>query len=206
MLNSIALTKLIGNPAGAPGTVLGSYYNGSSYVTKWLAGTELADVINAQVPNFGLSLALLSKVGAAAGQVLAFNGATWVPTSLAIPVPFSKAKYVSPNTLNTYVGGAFTQAHGLSAVPSDIEVRLVCVTDDSAATGYVVGDEINIAQAYGASGSNDKPQIGYYANAVSIGVTVKNYAAFLVQNKTTGADSTLTQANWKIKLYVGNIV
>lgn len=94
--------------------------------------------------------------------------------------------YVSPNQAIT--GGALTTvAHGLGAAPAIVEVRLVC---GSAEDGWVILDETNISAA--------ESILGVYADATNVYVRCNTGIAALATmfNKTTGALSTFTPANW----------
>lgn len=87
-----------------------------------------------------------------------------------------------------------TYAHGLGDRPKFIQIFLECVTADA---GYSVGDIIYPCQNSSTS-SNDRFN-AIYADATNAYVRLSNSAqCFVYGNKTTGAITALTNANWKI--------
>lgn len=89
-------------------------------------------------------------------------------------------------------GGGGTIAHGLGAAPKLIQVLLICKTAEQ---GYSIGDTVVWgafwqAQDRGLSVGGDATNIAY------------RYAAqntpFSYLNKSTGASSALTNANWRV--------
>lgn len=95
------------------------------------------------------------------------------------------------------LGGLITVAHGLPAKPDAIHVYLRCATAD---LNWSVGDEAQMPNgADGGSGAGNTVQ-GVYADATNIYMRVSSSAPIL-GNKTTGAYSSITPANWRIKFY-----
>lgn len=88
--------------------------------------------------------------------------------------------------------GTGTLTHGLGSMPKLVQLRLVCKTAEA---GYSIGDEIlwgtaNIGNDRGVSISMSATEIAYrYVNVAS---------PFSYPNKTTGALTTLTNANWRL--------
>ena len=94
-------------------------------------------------------------------------------------------------------GGSVTFSHGLGVDPLTWDVGIICTTDDSAATGYIVGDYISAKSL--AYPTNNGVQTTSFSNASVIGmVRVNAVFALTVYHKTTGAISSITEANWRV--------
>lgn len=87
--------------------------------------------------------------------------------------------------------GALTLAHGLGVAPTLVQLQLKCIT---AELNYSVGDLVEIGS--GVVNGTDR-SISVVADATNINI---RFGASLpsVPNKTTGAGSTITAANWKL--------
>lgn len=92
-----------------------------------------------------------------------------------------------PQTITA--AGLITVAHGLGAVPTMIDVRVQCLLGEDA---WVITDETNLAY--------QEAIFGIYADATNINIRVNSGIAALAVmfNKTTGALSTFTLANWQL--------
>lgn len=94
-------------------------------------------------------------------------------------------------------GNSVTFSHGLGADPLTWDIGIICITDDSAANGYIVGDYISAKSLTYAS--NNGVQTTSFSNSTVIGVVrVINSFALTVYHKTTGAIVSITEANWKV--------
>jgi hypothetical protein len=94
-------------------------------------------------------------------------------------------------------GGSVTFSHGLGVDPLTWDVGIICTTDDSAATGYIVGDYISAKSL--TYPTNNGVQTTSFSNASVIGmVRVNAVFALTVYHKTTGAISSITEASWKV--------
>ena len=94
-------------------------------------------------------------------------------------------------------GGSVTFSHGLGVDPLTWDIGIVCTTNDSAANGYIVGDYISAKSL--AYPTNNGVQTTSFSNASVIGmVRVNAVFALTVYHKTTGAISSITEANWRV--------
>lgn len=104
---------------------------------------------------------------------------------------FAALPYVSSQQTITS-GGLLTLAHGLGVVPSAFACRLKCVTAEH---NWTVGDEM-LAEL---SPSGSTAINSLWADATNVYVRYSNAAScFNGGNKTTGAATTLTNANWRL--------
>ena len=85
-------------------------------------------------------------------------------------------------------GGALTLAHGLGAAPRSLQVMIVCQT---AELGYSVGDIVTLSSNYPAM----------WPDATNFNVRYINTNPPAVANKTTGAITAITAANWKARFF-----
>ena len=94
-------------------------------------------------------------------------------------------------------GGSVTFSHGLGVDPLTWDIGIVCTTNDSAANGYIVGDYISAKSL--AYPTNNGVQTTSFSNASVIGmVRVNAVFALTVYHKTSGAISSITEANWRV--------
>jgi hypothetical protein len=118
----------------------------------------------------------------------------------ATPATVWESGYMTP--VASYVaipaaGNSVTFSHGLGADPLTWDIGIICITDDSAVNGYIVGDYISAKSLTYAS--NNGVQTTSFSNASVIGVVrVINSFALTVYHKTTGAIVSITEANWKV--------
>lgn len=106
-------------------------------------------------------------------------------------LPFTKEAVSGPQDYVT--AGLITFAHGLGVKPKTIETRLVCVSGN---LGWVVGDEVYIHNTI-SDGGGVNSAFGIYADATNIYIRIGSAVAQLC-NKTTGANTALAAASWKI--------
>jgi hypothetical protein len=95
-------------------------------------------------------------------------------------------------------GASVTFTHGLGVDPLTWDVGIICTTDDSAATGYIVGDYVPVGSILRNALSESDVRITSYSNSSIIGMVRSSAAAVAVNNKTTGAVSSITEANWRV--------
>jgi hypothetical protein len=118
----------------------------------------------------------------------------------ATPATVWESGYMTP--VASYVaipaaGNSVTFPHGLGADPLTWDIGIICITDDSAVNGYIVGDYISAKSLTYAS--NNGVQTTSFSNASVIGVVrVNSVFALTVYHKTTGAIVSITEANWKV--------
>jgi len=92
--------------------------------------------------------------------------------------------------------GSLTIAHSLGALPSLIQARLICKTTEH---NYSVDDELMIP--FGADSTSSTDNYGVSVAADSTNISIRYGSAsqvFRILNKTTGANSNITIANWKL--------
>lgn len=88
------------------------------------------------------------------------------------------------------------QKEGVAVKPKFAYCWIECTSDDSGATGYVVGDRIPVMAAYSGGGTawcttwSSSTQVGF---VFSSGATGPN-----VSHKTTGASVAITAGKWKL--------
>ena len=103
--------------------------------------------------------------------------------------PFA-ASYASAQTSYTNAG-TFTLTHGLGGIPSLVQTTLVCQTGQAS---YTAGDVV-LAALGGANGAD----YGYSATLTSTSIIVRiSGNGFVLPDKTTGTETALTAANWKL--------
>ena len=103
--------------------------------------------------------------------------------------PFAAA-YASAQTSYTNAG-TFTLTHGLGGVPSLVQATLVCQTGQA---NYTAGDVV-LAALGGANGAD----YGYSATLTSTSIVVRiSGNGFVLPDKTSGTETALTAANWKL--------
>jgi hypothetical protein len=92
--------------------------------------------------------------------------------------------------------GLLTLAHGMGVQPKSIILAIVCQTAEQ---GYSIGDVVYIAN-YGNGGKG----FGIYADTTNINIRFNLDAATLSgHHKTTGAQVTFTNVNWKLRVFAG---
>ncbi len=111
------------------------------------------------------------------------------PAALLAALGFT-ARYNSGNQILTSAG-LLTLAHGLGRSPILINVWAKCVTAEN---GYAVGDVVLSA----ANNSNTTSRLSsVVADAANITIRfASSVSIFLAADKGTGAQVTLTNANW----------
>lgn len=97
---------------------------------------------------------------------------------------------VDSDTLNNFVSDLDTVAHSMGAQPIIIATCLVCETGDS---GYSAGDEVYLFTPYSTGRS-----VTISADGTNIIFGADNLE---VRNKTTGANTIITKASWRLRAY-----
>lgn len=89
--------------------------------------------------------------------------------------------------------GALSLTHGLGGLPRVVMLSLVCQTADA---GYAPGDEVIIS----AGPANDTNNgIGVWITSTTVEIRFGAAASLLrVVNKTTGANASIVNANWRL--------
>lgn len=101
--------------------------------------------------------------------------------------------YTSAVTPLPATATAVSVAHGVGAVPMEAVFEVTCLTAEA---GYSIGDVIQNPSLW--NGSNPSP-IPVWKNATNVGVVLANTYVIYAPNKTTGAGTTLTAANWSYR-------
>lgn len=164
-----------------------------------------SDTVSELFPPQSIRLLTLAIDGAVDGDVLGFDGTSWVPFT---PI------YLAPTTGGTTIpdpstGGILSVAHGFGAVPRVRECNLVCNATDA---GYASGDTVdakNLIQR--GAGGETRPGVTVGADAsVVFAVFVKEGSAarkYFLPNKasfeiTDGSDSgEVDPSKWDVKFY-----
>jgi len=182
-LNSLNPTVLA---AGSNNTLLGT--NSSGVVGFAAIGSLLA--------NNAIGLNLLAAGGAAANDILMFDGTNWVKVTPGISLSSAAINIgvMSANGINTTV---HTFAHGLGTIPKN--VYAVLVNTSSAEAGYATNDEVAIHSFRDTGDGN--PVIAVSADATNITVCCVSAASLEVPHKSTAAQTSITESQWKPKVY-----
>ena len=118
----------------------------------------------------------------------------------ATPATVWESGYITPVASYLAIpaaGASVTFAHGLGVDPLTWDIGIICITDDSTVTGYVVGDYISSKSLIFAS--NAGSQTTSFSNASVIGmVRFITLFALNVLKKDTGAAVPITEANWRV--------
>jgi hypothetical protein len=99
-----------------------------------------------------------------------------------------------------------TQSHGLGAVPEQVVVTIRCAADDSA-TGYSLGDEIDLVGSHitDTAGDYNTASVSFDAINVIVGLATGNLANFKIPHKTNQTLTSVgTGANFKFRIRVWN--
>jgi hypothetical protein len=182
-----------------------------TYLRRNAGNTEYTPVTPAQVSNELAAISkpslLLNEVSAPAtpssgtGVVyvksdgnLYFKNDAGVETALGASL--FVAKYDSGGIGFTSASSVGPLAHGLGGKAHHITLFLRCLTAEA---GYAVGEELPINNAVNTAGGNSNQGVSVINGAS--GFTVKFGSAtsvFLINNASTGATQSLTNANWEL--------
>ena len=151
------------------------------------AGASLATTIAALAVTYG-KLAAAVTASTAQTQAGSVTNAFVTPGGLKAALLFSNGFESAEQAVT---GNVISAAHGLGATPKLMEVIL---RNKTAEGNYSVGDEVSILEMNnGTSGTQA------WVNATTVGVTIST-ATLQILNKTTGAQFSITTADWKIVL------
>ena len=118
----------------------------------------------------------------------------------ATPATVWESGYITPVASYLAVpaaGASVTFSHGLTVDPLTWDIGIVCTVDDSAATGYIVGDYISARSL--SFPTNFGIITTSFSNSSVIGMVRSNGVfGLMVCNKTTGVASVITEANWRV--------
>jgi hypothetical protein len=118
----------------------------------------------------------------------------------ATPATVWESGYITP--VASYVaipaaGASVTFTHGLTVDPLTWDIGIICTTDDSVATGYIVGDYISARSL--SFPTNFGIITTSFSNSSVIGMVRSNGVfGLMVCHKTTGVASVITEANWRV--------
>lgn len=119
---------------------------------------------------------------------------TWATAASAVQPVFGEVSlgiFRTPNvTPLPAVSTSLTASHALGVIPSTVSLEFICLT---AELGYSVGDVVQVLGLWNASVAYPASS---WASASQVGVPVPSTYAPYVFNKTTGAATTPTAANW----------
>ena len=122
------------------------------------------------------------------GDVLTVAGGvpTWAAPAAGV------TKFTSSDQTIT-AAGSLTIAHGLSGSPDMVQVFLVCVTGEA---NYTTGDVV----LWGANTTNAVKGLSVRPDGTNINVRfASTTSTFNLPDRTTGNDSVLTNANWRVR-------
>lgn len=112
------------------------------------------------------------------------------------PASFPAPDYESAElTVNNGSGGAL--AHGLGVIPSLIKVVAVCKVGED---GYTAGMEVDISNTQPTWTSGTPYSVGVVVAADATNITYRQGStqAFGVMNLSTGSNTFITEANWRL--------
>ena len=118
----------------------------------------------------------------------------------AAPVAVFSESFTSAEQTITS-GGQLTIAHGLGVVPSLVQARLICNT---AELGYAVNDEAMAPLTAQSDSAVDNMGLSVVVDATNVVIRLGSLVTTSIHilNKTTGANSAATNANWKLVVRV----
>ena len=155
-----------------------------------------------RLTDFTVSVSKISPGAATEGSYIRIVGGVpdWDPAPTSgITTKFvnTVAQTITQN-LPAY-GVTFSIAHPLAQMPTTYRVALYCNTADGT---YVNGDEIDLATVN--QGVVGDWWIAFTARLTSTAVVLKRFAvpnSIQIPDKTTATDLTITEANWRLRLY-----
>lgn len=153
------------------------------------APAALSAATNGQIPigNTGSAPTLAVPTGGAGITVTGGSGSLTIAWTV----------FVSSEQVIT-TGGSLTIAHGLGAIPTLVQARLVC---QSAEEGYSVGDELIVNNLLNSTGGGNDGQ-ALMLDATNINIRFGNASpVYDILNFSTGNAVSITNANWRLKVY-----
>lgn len=154
------------------------------------AFTQLTDVPNSYVGSGGFGV----RVNAGATGLEFYSLAAGTVT-----------KFASANIALDGVSTAYTVAHGLGAIPPQVDVVLLCTAND-ASSGMLIGDSVDLHSVFNTAFI--VPSFNIIRNATNIIVTTPNEALvgnegnYFVNTRTGGGPAQITSFNnFVLKVY-----
>ena len=148
----------------------------------------------------------LSKfIPATTDAVLVTQGGVvdWVPS---LTIVGSTTKFVtSLASLGSIpvVGTPTTLAHTLATMPLMYRVMLYCETPER---GYINGDEIDASNIQMGAAGDWYNAFSFYPTSAGVEVRRTFASTIHVVNKTTGVVQSITDGNWRLRLYAMKVV
>lgn len=177
-------------------------YSGADTPTLLTTGTASGNVPlvgtkSATTALAGLvELAIQAEAEAGTDNTVVMTPLTTAQAIAALaPLPTTLPAGYASTAQTITLGGLLTLAHGLSAAPTLVRVRLECTTGDA---GYSIGDIIEINPSFSNQNSGGGQAI--YYDATNIYVRFSS-AVYQGHNKSTGAPANLTTTSWKLLVY-----
>lgn len=147
-------------------------------------------------PSAAAGIPLVSKgasLDPAYDTVAIAGGGTAATTAAGARTNLGLAPYISsPQAITT--SGTLTLAHGFSAAPSFIQLKLICTTIDN---GWAVNDTIEVN--FGYANGNTSRSAAVYSDSTNVYVLFGNSApSFQYINKSTRGEADLTNSSWQL--------
>lgn len=186
-----AITALSGDVvATGPGSVSATIQANAVTTSK----INNSAVTLAKIQNIAANSILGNNTGSSGIAVEIVLGASTYPgrgasgNIVALPIIFTE-KFVSTET--AIATGALNFAHGLTGKPEMAWVKMICKIAEQ---GYSVGDEVNMPGLPNIGGDNPDTQAQIVWDATNITYLSD---AITILNKSTRAQFTITNANWR---------
>ena len=177
------------------GQVIATGYSGSNFNAVSFYGSA--------------SYALSSSNAVTASYALSSSNAVTASYALSSNNGANVQSHTSTLAVDNYYGNNYyTASHGLGRTPYLTNVKLECITNDSSATGYIIGDEVSAESFFIADfsdGTYSSDMMGEWSNSTYIGVTfmlpiAANRYVFHKTGSIVVFDAT-SAAKFKIKIY-----
>lgn len=180
-----------------------------------IATAQLADgaVTTAKVADGAVTLAKVANIATArvlgrttagsgvveelsAGTGISIAGGTIASTVTGI----TKGTVVTVGLSSGVTGIIYTGSHGLAAMPFEVSLKLKCLTAEH---GYAVGQYVNAGAAIYDGSDYDVTPFWWTATASTLKLgryePLGGGSTIRIPNATTGAQATLTDANWALE-------
>lgn len=187
----------------APASIITPGANNTFLGTDGTGNVTFAS-FNTIASNLDVGLAKLAQGGANADDILTWNGSSWIARTPAQGI--SSTATISTTGIQATVNLSSATlveniAHGFGAKPRNVRVVILCTGND-AATGYVVGDELDINGWTEFTGA-EEPLIGVKVDNTNIRIIRRaNGGAVRVLPNAGGASTVPTSlANFVPKVY-----